>query len=52
MQTASAAGMFAVGVLWGFRSAEELVSSGARVTAAHPRDVLALLDGPGTAISS
>ena len=45
MKTASAAGMFAVGVLWGFRSEEELVSSGARVTAAHPRDVLALLDG-------
>ena len=44
MQTASAAGMFAVGVLWGFRSAEELISSGAKVIVSRPFEVLSLLD--------
>ncbi|MEJ2429320.1 MAG: HAD family hydrolase [Deltaproteobacteria bacterium] len=43
MRTARGAGMFAVGVLWGFRSAEELEHAGARVLVKHPRDVLALL---------
>jgi phosphoglycolate phosphatase len=36
MQTAAAAGMFAVGALWGFRSAEELLAAGARLLAAEP----------------
>jgi phosphoglycolate phosphatase len=44
MQTAVAAGMFAVGVLWGFRSEEELRVSGAQVIVAHPLDVLSLLE--------
>jgi phosphoglycolate phosphatase len=44
MRTAQAAGMFAVGALWGFRTAEELDSNGADVLAASPRDVLELLD--------
>jgi phosphoglycolate phosphatase len=48
MLTASAAGMFAVGVLWGFRSAEELLSSGANVIIPDPRDVLSLLDHPAS----
>ena len=43
MQTAVAAGMFPVGALWGFRTAEELRESGARALVAHPRDVLGLL---------
>ena len=42
MQTAVAAGMFPVGALWGFRPEGELREAGARVLAAHPRDVLAL----------
>ncbi|MGA2378354.1 MAG: HAD family hydrolase [Spirochaetia bacterium] len=46
MKTAVAAGMFPVGVLWGFRTAEELVSSGAKVLVSDPRDVLSLLDRP------
>lgn len=46
MLTASAAGMFPVGVLWGFRSAEELLSSGAKVIVSRPADVLSLLDRP------
>ncbi len=45
MQTATAAGMYAVGVLWGFRAAEELREAGARVLISHPREVLALLEG-------
>lgn len=43
MRTARSAGMFAVGVLWGFRSAEELRESGAQVLVDHPRKVLELL---------
>jgi len=44
MLTAKAAGMFAVGALWGFRSAEELKANGARVLVEKPTDLLALLD--------
>lgn len=43
MDTARAAGMFAVGATWGFRPASELRAHGADALAAHPRDVLALL---------
>src|ERR1017187_2626740 len=43
MRTARAAGMRAGGVLWGFRSREELLESGAEHTVAKPDDVLALL---------
>ena len=43
MKTARAAGMFAAGALWGFRTAEELSESGAAALAAHPLDVLKLL---------
>ena len=43
MRTARGAGMFAVGVLWGFRSAGELLDSGAQVLVDHPREVLKLL---------
>jgi len=44
MQTAIAAGMFAAGALWGFRTAEELSASGAEVLLSAPLDVLNLLD--------
>ncbi|WP_028323109.1 HAD family hydrolase [Desulfatirhabdium butyrativorans] len=40
MQTAVSAGMFPVGVLWGFRTEEELVANGARFLAKHPRDIV------------
>lgn len=43
MQTATAAGLFPVGVLWGFRSAEELTHSGARALIGHPAELLDLL---------
>ena len=43
MKTAQASGMFAVGALWGFRSAEELEHAGAEVLVKHPREVLELL---------
>ena len=45
MQTAVAAGMFPVGVLWGFRSAQELTDNGAKVLIERPADVLTLLKG-------
>jgi phosphoglycolate phosphatase len=44
MKTARAAGMFPAGVLWGFRDAEELVSSGAAVLIASPMDLMRVLD--------
>ena len=37
MQTAVAAGMFPVGAVWGFRTADELLASGAAVLAKTPR---------------
>ncbi len=43
MKTANAAGMYAVGALWGFRSAEELIATGARKLIAKPAELLELL---------
>jgi len=43
MQTATAAGMVPVGVLWGFREKAELLASGAASIVATPADVLKLL---------
>jgi phosphoglycolate phosphatase len=43
MQTACAAGMCPVGVLWGFRGQEELMNNGAQVLIDKPREVLDLL---------
>ena len=40
MQTAKAAGVRAVGALWGFRDKKELEENGADVFARHPLDVL------------
>ena len=39
MQTARNAGMFAVGVLWGFRPREELVDNGAQALVAAPQEL-------------
>lgn len=44
MRCARAAGMFAVGAQWGFRSAEELLAHGAHHIAAQPADVVAWLE--------
>jgi phosphoglycolate phosphatase len=43
METARAAHMFPVGVLWGFRDAEELEENGARALISHPLEALDLL---------
>ena len=43
MQTAVSAGMYPVGALWGFRTAEELLENGAKTLAETPNDVLNLL---------
>lgn len=42
METARAAGMVPVGVLWGFRGEEELRRHGARHVVAHPEEILGL----------
>ncbi len=44
LKTANAAGMFPVGVLWGFRSAKELQENGAKVLIKRPLDIVNLLD--------
>jgi len=43
MQTARNAGMFAVGVTWGFRDRDELLQNGCQAIIDHPRDLLPLL---------
>jgi phosphoglycolate phosphatase len=43
MRTATAAGMYACGALWGFRTAEELRENGADILLVRPADLLALL---------
>ncbi len=43
MRTATAAGMVPVGVLWGFRDKEELVSNGAKYLIEKPGDLLGIV---------
>jgi len=43
METANKAGMCGVGALWGFRTKEELISSGARYVLDHPMDLFRIL---------
>ncbi|MGI9243625.1 MAG: HAD family hydrolase [Verrucomicrobiales bacterium] len=47
MQTATAAGMFAIGVGWGFRPVEELYQAGALVVIESPADLLAAFGRDG-----
>ena len=42
MQTATRAGMYAVGVAWGFRTEKELVDNGAQLIIQHPTELLHL----------
>ena len=44
METAVGAGMVPVGALWGFRSADELLASGARYLVSRPAEVLGFID--------
>jgi len=46
MDTAVAAGMFAVGALWGFRDRDELLDHGAQALIQHPLELLPLMDTP------
>jgi phosphoglycolate phosphatase len=43
MRTARNAGMIPIGALWGFRSKEELLEAGARITIARPEELLGAL---------
>lgn len=42
MQTASNAGMYAIGALWGFREKDELITNGAKTVIDKPLDLLQL----------
>jgi phosphoglycolate phosphatase len=44
MQTANAAGMFPVGVLWGFRKKDELIENGAKELISHPLELLEIIN--------
>jgi phosphoglycolate phosphatase len=44
MQTASRAQMYGVGVLWGFRQAEELLANGARQLIRRPMELLKIVE--------
>lgn len=44
MATAISAGMFPVGVLWGFRGAAELLDAGAKILVKTPRDLLCWIE--------
>lgn len=44
MQTARSAGMFAIGALWGFRTAEELKKNGAQALLSSPPELCPFLD--------
>jgi phosphoglycolate phosphatase len=46
MKTAVNAGMFPLGVLWGYRTADELLAAGAKALVNNPADVLEILDNP------
>ncbi|MBN1942656.1 MAG: HAD family hydrolase [Phycisphaerae bacterium] len=43
MQTATAAGMYAIGATWGFRTADELLQHGAKTLIDHPMELIGLL---------
>jgi phosphoglycolate phosphatase len=45
MDTATFAGMFPVGALWGFREKHELLTHGARKVIEHPLELLSVIDG-------
>lgn len=45
MKTANAAGMYPVGVLWGFRTGEELIQNGAKILLEKPEQLLKFLGG-------
>jgi len=44
MQTAARAGMFPLGVLWGFRPESELLAYGAKALARHPEEIINMLN--------
>ena len=44
MKTGKNAGMFTVGVLWGFRDMEELLKNGADALVSKPSDIKGLLE--------
>lgn len=46
MTAATAAGMFPLGVLWGFRSRQELLENGARGLCSVPSDIVSFLEVP------
>ena len=43
MKTAKNAGMYGVGVLWGFREKNELVENGAKILVEQPIDILKII---------
>ncbi|MEL7565713.1 MAG: HAD family hydrolase [Dehalobacterium sp.] len=44
MNTANSAGMFAIGVMWGYRTQHELLANGAKMLLKHPLDLIDFLE--------
>jgi phosphoglycolate phosphatase len=44
MKTANAAGMYSVGALWGFRTADELINAGAKTLIKNPMELMKLFN--------
>jgi phosphoglycolate phosphatase len=40
MKTGKAAGLYTIGVLWGFRDREELENGGADIIVSHPSEIV------------
>ncbi len=43
MQTAFNAGIYGAGVLWGFRTGDELIKNGAKILISHPDELLSII---------
>ena len=52
MKTAAAAGMYPVGVSWGFRSLSELKENGAQLIVNNPADLLEFICSPQNSVTS
>jgi phosphoglycolate phosphatase len=46
MQTATRAGMYPIGALWGFRTEEELLANGARTVVRYPQEIVSIINHP------
>ena len=44
MKTGKGAGLYTIGVLWGFRDREELEGGGADIIISHPKEIIDIVN--------